>query len=342
MALILRRVGANGNMGITSLDAVSPSISSWQRVVPAEYPARVSEPNEASPPLRVHLVLVFVSATFGLMHVVAKGVLESLEPLQLAGLRALAASPLLLWMAWRHDRIVPSRADLPMLALLGGLGVFLNQVLFIVGLDHTTASNAAILMPSIPVFAIAIGAALGIEGIGPRRLAGVALTVGGCLALLDPTRFDLARETAVGNLLILLNCLSYAAFLVVQRPILRRVPWRTVIAWAFLFGTVGILLTSGRSLTRLEPAAVPFSAWLGLAFIVLFPTFLGYALSTWAVRRSTPSLVAIYTTTQPLVAALAAITLLGESVGVPELIGFVLISGGVLIAGRSQTRQLKS
>ncbi len=290
--------------------------------------------------LRVHAALVFVSITFGLMHVVAKDILESLEPLQLAGLRVLGATPLLLWMAWRHDRILPSTRELPVLALLGLLGVLLNQVLFIVGLDYTTASNAAILMPSIPVFAIAVGALLGIERIGLRRLTGVLLTVAGCLALVDPSRFTAARETAIGNLLILLNCLSYATFLVIQRPILQRLPWRTVIAWSFLFGSGGILVVGAGSLAALEPAAVPAQIWLGLGFIVLFPTFLGYALSTWAVRRSSPSLVAIYTTVQPLVAAIGAVALLGESLGIAELVGFALISTGVVIAGRAQRQRL--
>ncbi len=297
---------------------------------------RSEAPALAATPLRVHAALVFVSITFGLMHVVAKDVLRSLEPLQLAGLRVLGATPLLLWMAWRHDRIVPSKRELPILALLGLLGVLLNQVLFIVGLDFTTASNAAILMPSIPVFAIAVGALLKIERIGLRRLTGVLLTVAGCLALLDPGRFTAARETAVGNLLILLNCLSYAAFLVIQRPILQRLPWRTVIAWSFLFGSGGILAVGAGRLAALEPATVPAVAWLELGFIVLFPTFLGYALSTWAVRRSSPSLVAIYTTVQPLVAAVAAVAFLGESPGLPEAIGFVLISAGVVIAGRTR------
>ncbi len=283
--------------------------------------------------LRVHGALVLVSVAFGLMHVVAKSVLGSLEPLQLASLRALLATPLLLWMAWRHDRMLPSRRELPTLALLGILGVFLNQVLFIVGLDYTTATNAAILMPSIPVFAIAAAALLRIERIGARQLVGVALTVTGCLALLDPTRFTVARETAIGNLLILLNCLSYALFLVLQRPILHRLPWRTVIAWSFVFGSAAILAVGLVPLASLEPGTVPLGAWAGLGFVVLFPTFLGYALSTWAVRRSSPSLVAIYTTVQPLVAAVAAVGFLGEAIGLAEVIGFLLISAGVMAAG---------
>jgi drug/metabolite transporter (DMT)-like permease len=292
----------------------------------------------AAPTTLVHAALLFVQVAFGLMHVVAKGVLGQLEPLQLATLRVLLATPLLLALAWRHDRVLPARRELPMLALLGLLGVFLNQVLFIIGLDHTTATNAAILMPSIPVFAIAVAAALRIEKIGPRSLVGVAMTVVGCLALLDPTRLTFGSDTAFGNLLILLNCLSYAMFLVLQRPILGRLPWRTVVAWSFLFGTIGVVAVSGPAMASLEPAAISAGAWLGLAYIVLVPTVLGYALATWAVRRSSPSLVAAYTTLQPVVAAAAAVAFLGESVGTSEAIGFLLISAGLWVVGRKRSQ----
>lgn len=298
-----------------------------------------SASDDARAPLSVHAVLLFVQVCFGLMHVVAKGVLDHLEPLQLAALRAASAAPLLIWMAWVKDRVIPARSEMPVLAGLGVLGIFLNQVLFVVGLNHTTASNAAILMSSIPAFALAVGAVLGIERIGPHRLAAVVLAIGGCVVLLDPTRFSIGQETTVGNLLILLNCLSFAAFLVLQRPILQRLPWRTVIAWSFLYGTVGILVVSVPAVSNLAPAAVPVSVWGGLAYIVLFPTFLGYALATWAVRRSSPSLVAIYTTAQPAVAALAAVLFLNESITLNQAIGFVLITAGVVVAGRAAARR---
>src|SRR5205085_2576212 len=97
-------------------------------------------------------------------------------------------------------------------------------------------TNASILMLAIPVFAVAVGAALGVERSGPRQLWGVALAITGALALLHPGRLTLAPQAAIGNALLLANCLAYALFLVLQRPLLRRLPWETVIAWSFVFG----------------------------------------------------------------------------------------------------------
>jgi drug/metabolite transporter (DMT)-like permease len=290
---------------------------------------------EPETPARVHLTLILVQTIFGAFPVAGKAVLAEVAPLALAAMRVLGATPLLLWIAWQQDRFLPSRRDLPLLALLGLLGVAANQVLFILGLERTTATNAAILMPSIPVFTVVVAAVLRIERPGPRRVAGVLLAVVGALVMLRPWRFEGTGGVALGNALILVNCLSYAAFLVLQRPLLRRLPWRTVIAWSFLFGGLMVLGLGLAPLAALEPAAVSTSVWLGIAFIVLFPTFVTYLLSTWAVARSSPSTVAAYTTLQPPVAALLAVPLLGEALGWPEAAGFALIASGLFFVTRS-------
>ena len=76
-------------------------------------------------------------------------------------MRITVSAPLLLLLARCVDNTWPSLRDHAYLALLGFLGVYANQVLFILGLKQTTATNAAILMPSIPVFAAAFGIAHG-------------------------------------------------------------------------------------------------------------------------------------------------------------------------------------
>jgi drug/metabolite transporter (DMT)-like permease len=291
--------------------------------------ATAPPPPSPAPSSRVHLTLLLVQLSFGVFHVVAKAVLADLAPLALAAIRVAVATPILLILAWRRDRFVPARRDLPVLALLGGLGVFANQVLFITGLKFTTATNASILMLSVPVFAVAAAAALGIERVGAARLVGILLSVAGALVLVNPLRFSADHGAALGNAVILANGLCYALFLVLQRPVLTRLPWRTVIAWSFLFGTLGVLPFSVPALLALQPALVPARAWWGLGYIIAFPTVFAYAASTWAIRRSSPALVAVYNTLQPLVAVTLGILFLGETFGWAEGLGFALIVAGL-------------
>jgi drug/metabolite transporter (DMT)-like permease len=290
------------------------------------------EPIPKPPPrpgTAVHGALLLVQLAFGGFHVVAKALLIGMAPMLVVGLRVLIATPLLVAIAWRRDRTLPSARDWAWLALLGSLGVTANQILFIEGLQHTTASNASILMTCLPVFAVAAGALLGIESVGPRRLLGIALAVAGALVMVRPVGFEASGETNFGNLLILGNCLAYALFLVLQRPILRRLPWRTVIAGSFLCGGPLVLAVSLPTLASTDLGAVPAASWMGVLYIALFATVFAYAANTWAVRRSSPALVAAYGMLQPVVTAGLAMVFLGETLGWVEGAGFALIVAGL-------------
>jgi drug/metabolite transporter (DMT)-like permease len=292
-------------------------------------PAAPAAARQVTASVGVHLALLFVQLTFGAFHVISKGLLVVLPPLALAGIRALAAMPLLLVLAWRVERVLPRRRDLPALAGLGLLGVTANQLLYILGLRLTSASSASILMPSVPVFAIAIGAALGIERFDRRRLAGVALAVAGALVMLGVGGLAGHHGALAGELLILGNCAAYAAYLVLQRPLLCRLPPLTLVAWAFAFGGTATAAVCAPALRHLDPAALPASAWWGLAYVVLLPTAVNYVLIAWAVRHSSPALVAAYTTLQPVVATSLAVLFLGEAPGAHAAVGLALIVSGL-------------
>jgi drug/metabolite transporter (DMT)-like permease len=280
---------------------------------------------------RVHVALLWVQVTFGGSHVFGKYVLEHLHPLAVAGIRVLGATPLLMLLAWRVDRVLPKKRDWPALIGLGFLGIFANQLLFIFGLKHTTATNAAILMPSIPVFTAMIAALTGVERLSRWQAVGVALSVGGALVMLSPLRFVVGANTTLGNVLLLGNCVCYAAFLVWQRPVLKRLPPLTLVAWAFLFGGIGVIAVSFRHMGAVNFTATPALVWAGLAYSILIQSALNYTINTWAMGRSTPSLVSSYHTLQPLSAALLAAVFLHEQVSWREGAGFALIMGGLAL-----------
>jgi len=281
-------------------------------------------------------VLLAVQVAFATLHVVGKVVLAELSPLAFAGTRVAVATPILLLIAWRHDRFVPARADWPRLLLLGMLGIFANQTLFLLGLHYTTATSSAILMPSIPVFTAGAAALLGIERIAGRRLGGVAVAAVGALVLLDPTRLETGGTATLGNALILSNCLAYSFFLVLLQPLFARVPWRTLIAWCFLFGSLGTLPVAAPSLAATEWSALSHAALAGIVYIGVVPTALNFALATWAVRRSSPAVVAAFTTLQPVFTSALAALALGEAVRPNQALGFLLIVLGLVLVQRQR------
>lgn len=289
--------------------------------------------------LRVHAALLFVQLTFGGFSVLGKIALGVLPPLALAGMRVLFAAPLLMMLALRRERRLPPLREFGMLAILGFTGVFVNQILFIIGLHHTTAINASILMPSIPVFTVAVAMVTRVERPSAYRLLGICISVIGALMMLDVTGFTLSSGTSYGNLLVLLNCLSYAVFLVLARPILLRLPPLTVIAWTFVLGGAGVAVIAAPTLFTVSWSTIPTRVWLAVAYILLLPTLVNYLLNTWAIRRSSSSLVAAYTTLQPVAAGIFGVLLLGERITALEVAGFCMIGAGLGLTSYPRGRE---
>lgn len=279
--------------------------------------------------LRVHIALIFVQISFSVFYVISKYVLLYTDPLFIAGLRIFLATPILLSLAWHHDRVRPSLRDLPVFALLGFLGIFANQVLYIIGVSYTSALSAGILMPAIPVFTAAIAAIVGIEKLTAKQWLGIGICVIGAWVMLDVSSLSMSGGKALGNALILLNGLSYALFLVIQRKLLVRLPPLTVIAWSFVFGALFVSLVSIRPILSADYSEIPAKAWIGLLYMVIIATALNYFLNTWAVSRSSTTMVASYIMLQPPVAAILAGFFLQETIGVRDIVGTILILGGL-------------
>src|SRR5262249_3248680 len=172
------------------------------------------------------------------------------------------------------------------------------------------AGNARVMRATSPVFVAALAMATGREPFRGRRVAGVAVAFAGTLALVGADRFDLTDAHVVGNLMVLVNAMSYAAFLVYLRPLALRVPAMTpggaLFAAAIPFG----LPRGVAEWTAFAPAMTGRDG--ALVLLVVAATVLAYAVNQHAIGRADASVVALYIYLQPILTALGAVVLLGE------------------------------
>jgi drug/metabolite transporter (DMT)-like permease len=281
----------------------------------------------------VHLALVVVQLVFASQAVVARVVLREIAPVGLVALRAPAAA--LLFFAARAlfgwERVAPR--DLARLVLYGLLGVVVNQLSFMNGLQRSTATNAVVVNATIPVFVVGIAVLLRRETATPAKLGGLAVALFGALAVVGLERFSAGGGHGMGNLFFVVNSLSFALYLVLSRDVLRRYRALTVISWTMLFGALGVLPVGASELARALPRLSP-GAWAGIAYIVVFPTVIAYFLNVFALARAPSSLVAAYVYLQPLVGAIMAAVWLGERPGPGARVGALLIFAGIALVAR--------
>jgi drug/metabolite transporter (DMT)-like permease len=278
-----------------------------------------------------------VSLLFGANYVVAKFALREVTPSALVVVRAWGTAAILFAASLLHR---PTRARAPLrpwefgqLFLYSLLGVTINQLCFLAGLDRSTATNASIMLVSIPVLTHAFAVLLGRERPSVAAGTGIALGLAGALLLIVPRGgVDFGSRTTIGNLLLLTGGCSYGLYLVLTRDILARHDPLRVISWTFLLAAVTVLPFGARDAARLFSGAITRTGWLSIAFVVVAATAIPYLLNVWALARVESSFVAIYVLVQPLFAATLGRIVLHDQFGPHIAAAASLVIAGVIVS----------
>jgi drug/metabolite transporter (DMT)-like permease len=247
-------------------------------------------------------------------------------------------------------RALPPWSELPRIFGLAILGVAANMTLYLEGLKRSTAGNATLMICLIPVFTFSLAVLLGHERFGARRISGLLLALLGAAVLVFGGQAELGGEHALGNVLIALNCLGYAAYLVLVRPLALRYPPLAVISWMFLASLPWVPLMLWRDHAARAPAEfvlrevflpaqASVRALCALGFIVVFPTTLAYLFNVFALSRVRASTTAVYIYAQPLGTALAAWLVLDERVTPLMGLSAALLFPGIWLVSRAEAHQ---
>src|SRR5581483_1582672 len=190
--------------------------------------------------VKAHIALLVVNLIYGAnFSIVKKVVPSSIHSFALVVLRA-GSAVLLFWLTYlfmRHKEKV-AKKDFIKLILLGVFGVALNQLLFIRGLELSTPINAAIIMIFNPIIVMLLEIVFLKEKAPLIRIVGIALgATGATILLLFKAGFSFGgSSTLTGDIMVLINCISWAVFMVMVKPLMLKYNTVTVTKWVFTFG----------------------------------------------------------------------------------------------------------
>ncbi|BBN17424.1 hypothetical protein MPTK1_7g14400 [Marchantia polymorpha subsp. ruderalis] len=248
--------------------------------------------------------------------------------------------------------------------LLGLTGIVGSQQLFLAGLIYTSATFAATMQNAVPVITFLMAMMLGLEKVRIGRLDGQAKVLGTVVCVAGAILMSVYKGPAVyhgwakedgnedlhklvghflgshlvrfgisqwqlGGILLLINCISWAAYLIMQAPILKVCPTPlTITAFTYFFGSlqVGVLMfivTGGKINWSLSWGAQAIS----VAYAGVISSGINFSLQSWAIQKGGPLLVSLYTPVQTIIVAFLSVLLLGDSLYLGSLVGG---SGAVL------------
>ncbi|HEU5314786.1 MAG TPA: EamA family transporter [Chloroflexota bacterium] len=289
------------------------------------------------------------AAIWGGMYVVSKYVLDYVPPLTLVVLRLVIGTATLGVIAVATGAPWVRRRDVPLMVLLGFVGLCVSMVAQFSGTKLSTAASGALITCATPAFMLLFSWPLLGERPTARQVMGLALASAGVAMtiLLAPTATEGGDEAAgrnvlLGNVLLVVAAVTWALYSVLGRIASRRYPALITTGYATFFGAVFtaplVPLEWGTTAPRWE--ATPGLIWPGVLYLGVVSTAGAFYLWNKSIALLGPGLPAILFFAQPVVGGLLGALLLGERLGLSFFLGGALVGLAILLgnAGASGRR----
>ncbi|RMZ51859.1 DMT family transporter [Flavobacteriaceae bacterium PRS1] len=284
------------------------------------------------------LAALVATTIYGLNHTIAKGLMPVyIKPFGFIFARVLGAA-ILFWIIgiWGPKERIETK-DWKRIILCAVFGMVINMLMFFKGLSLSTPINASIIVTVSPIFVFLMSAFFIKEKITLIKYFGISLGFSGALALIlfgNEMRQD-APNITLGNILFVVNSISYGIYLIIVKPLALKYHPYTIMKWIFLIAVIINLPITITEFIEVEWASLPFEAVWKLSFVVIGTTFLTYLLNVFALKELKASTVGVFMYLQPPIAIFFAIIVGSDSLTFVKSIAILLIFTGVYLVSKN-------
>jgi drug/metabolite transporter (DMT)-like permease len=229
----------------------------------------------------------------------------------------------------------PARTDLAPILLVTLFQPILYFIAENFGLQYVSASIAAIMIATIPVFTPLIAGPLLGERLSPLGIVGLALSLAGVAVIVTDSR--LASDfTFLGLLLIFVAVLAAVGYSISVRRTPARYRPLTIVKFQSLLGLPVILLLA--LLIEGTPETLPsVEVGLHLVYLGVFPSSIAFVFLSTGIRNLGASRANVFTNLVPGFTAVIAWLLVGELFTWRKVVGMLVVVAGVFAAQRGRT-----
>jgi drug/metabolite transporter (DMT)-like permease len=286
------------------------------------------------PETQAHIAVLSTNIFFAINYSLVKYISPAfVKPYALNILRV-GISLILFWMLWSMSGTKPhiKKEHWPRFFLCGLTGIAINQMFFIKGLTYTTAIHASLLILLTPILISVFAFWFLKEKITVAKALGLALGIGGAvLLILSKENAASATNYLLGDMLIVINAVSYTIYFIIVKPLMAAYPPLHVMRWVFTFGFIMILPFGWGEFTTIPWQQLDLTHYASLLFIVVAGTFLAYFFNIYGIQHLGAGVTGSYIYTQPVFAAVIAVLFFNEILTGSKLVAALMIFLGVFM-----------
>ncbi|MCQ4637085.1 DMT family transporter [Anaerovorax odorimutans] len=274
---------------------------------------------------KVYFFVVLTAFLFGTMEVALKLAGSEMDSFQLTFLRFMIGGLLLLPFAIaevRRNHVKLELKDFAYLLYVGILGIPLSMLFFQMGVMHSNAATASVLISINPLFTMIFAHFMTDEKMTKNKVLVLLVGLLGIIFMIKPWHMQ-EGNTVLGVILMLLAALFFGLYTVAGKISVRKMGIMAQTSISFILGSLVLLvvmLFMGRPIV-----AGIVDNWMVVAYISIFVTGLGYFCYFMAIKLSDATTGSIAFFLKPAIAPVMAVIVLGESILWNTYIGIVLI-----------------
>ena len=226
----------------------------------------------------------------------------------------------------------PTGRELVSIVVIGVLWFGLYNVALNAGERRVDAGTAAMLIQVSPVLIALLAAVFLDERFTVHLGVGLTLAFAGVALIAFSTSPGGGHSDVIGVLLCLVSAVAYSISLILQKPLMVRLPAVHVTWLACTVGAISCLPFAG-DLVR-ETADAPASSVWWLVYLGIFPTAIAFTTYAFALRHMSASNLGVTTYLVPPITIVMGVIFLSEAPPTMAYAGGVLALVGVAVARR--------
>ena len=293
---------------------------------------------------RGHLAIIATNCIFGLNTPIAKSFVPAwISPYALTFVR-MAFATLIFWSVscfFPKEKIAPR--DFFIIFFGSLFGLVGAQLSFAHALLYTSPVNISIIAAMTPVAVMLLAAIILKEPITLKKSIGVIIGASGALLIiLQSTAISTSKASCLlGNLLCIVNVITYALYLVITRPISQHYSPITLMKWMFLFSAILACPLGLQPLMEAKIFSVDTNiyALLRLSYTVIMATGIAYFLVPMGLKRIRPTTASMYNNLQPILASAIAIFIGQDRFTWDKPLAACLVFLGVYLVTQSRAKE---
>lgn len=293
--------------------------------------------------IKGHVAVITANIFFGLNVPITKSLISNgLTPAGYILIRVGFATALF----WLIGLFVPSekvsKRDIALLGIGGLFGVIGAQYLVGISLEYTSPVYFSLMSAMSPAIVMLLAALFLKEPVTVHKAVGVLIGIFGAIILIFNSSSVVGDNNLLGIIIALTSVTSYALYLIIIRSVATKYSPLTQMKWTYLSACLFLLPIA--ELSGHEPIipSLSLNMIVGLSFIIIFVTVIGFMLIPYGLRVLRPTTVSVYINLQPVVSSFVAIILCQDIFSWDKPIAGLLVMAGAYIVTTSPAKSEQS